>query len=117
MNRRTAANIGWTLGYLAMVLAVIAALRSYRAKALATYASAEADQQWQAWREAADELGRTGPVQRAKPESSEPPALVLMRDHFPACLGISLLLSSCLFVCLMLTVRGALRPTRLPADQ
>ncbi len=113
MVRRTFANICWSLLYLIMVVAIVVGLRSYRAMALATYGSAQADDQWQDWREAAEEIGRSGPVQRDKPQSAEPPPLVLMRDHFPACLGISLLLSSCLFVCLMFTVRGALRPTRL----
>ena len=113
MNRWTSANICWSLAYVGMVVAIVVGLRSYRVMALANYGSAQADDHWQDWREAAEELGRSGPVQRNKPQSAEPPPLVLMRDHFPACLGISLLLSSCLFVCLMFTVRGALRPTRL----
>ena len=50
-------------------------------------------------------------------QSLEPPPLVLMRDHFAACLCISLLLSSCLFGTLMLAVRGAVRPMRLPEEE
>ena len=49
-----------------------------------------------------------GPVKRREPKSLEPPALVLMRDHFAVCLGLALLLSTVLFGTFMFFVRGAL---------
>jgi hypothetical protein len=49
-----------------------------------------------------------GPVKRRVPGSLEPPALVLMRDHFAVCLGFALLLSTVLFGTFMFFVRGAM---------
>ena len=53
-------------------------------------------------------------VQRRAPKSAEPPALVLMRDHFAACLAIAVLLSSVLFGTFMVLVRGALSSRHAP---
>jgi hypothetical protein len=95
---------------------VVLALRGYRESAMSKYGSNDAAVKWQTWRSAADEMGRGGPVHREKPASSEPPPLVLMRDHFAACLGISLLISSCLFMWFMISARGAMRPAVLHDD-
>jgi hypothetical protein len=47
--------------------------------------TADAQVAWDAWRvKAAEQDGTHGPVQRSTPRSGEPPALVLMRDHFAA---------------------------------
>ena len=109
MTLPTPASIGWLFAYVAMLIVIVIGLGKYRETALSTYSSKQADAQWQQWREAAEEMGRVGPVQRRKPKSAEPPPLVLMRDHYAACLGISLLLSSCLFGTLMIVARGAMR--------
>jgi hypothetical protein len=43
---------------------------------------------WQAWRDDVErQQEQPGPVQRRVPKSAEPPALVMMRDHF----GVSLI--------------------------
>jgi hypothetical protein len=47
-------------------------------------------------------------VKRREPKSAEPPALVLMRDHFAVCLSLAVVLSSVLFGTFMFFVRGAL---------
>lgn len=113
MFRLTPGNLGWIAGYLLMLAAIAYGLNHYRTSAVAHYGTDAAGAKWQTWRQAADSLGRDGPVEREAPESVEPPALVLMRDHFAACLGISLLLSSCLYVWFVVSVRGALRPVEL----
>lgn len=109
-------NAAWFLGYVAMMLTVYGGMDRYRDSAMVTYGTEQARENWQDWREAADAMAKDGPVERDKPKSQEPPSLVLMRDHFAACLGISLLLSSCLFVWFMVCVRGALRPVSLYDD-
>ena len=98
MGILTAKNIGWFVGYVLVVFFVIFLLNDYRARAISNYNTPEARQNWQKWREAAQASGRHGGVERSQPKSSEPPSLVLMRDHFAACAGISTLLTSCLYV-------------------
>ena len=115
-KRITIANLLWFHGYLVCMAGVIYALSQYRSNAIVTYGTEDAKTEWQEWRKAADEMGKSGPVERERPESVDPPSLVLMRDHYPACLGISLLLSSCLYVWFMVCARGALRPVSLYDD-
>lgn len=60
---------------------------------------------WQEWRAAAGQ--EDGLVARDPPESDLPPAFVLMRDHFAACLGFSLLMATVLFAAMVFMIRGA----------
>lgn len=117
MFRWTHANVFWLAAYFVTMAAIVMAMRNYRAAAIETYGTNEAGENWQNWRNAAKEIGKGGPVERNSPMSGEPPPLVLMRDHFFSCLGISLLLSSCLFGWLMICVRGALRPVVLNEEE
>lgn len=110
MIRWSPANLVWMIAYLLTMVLIVVGLRSYRDNAIAAYSSVEANRHWNDWRSAASNLEATSPVHRRAPKSDEPPPLVLMRDHFPACLGISLLLSSCLFGWFMICARGAFRP-------
>lgn len=117
MFRLSTANLAWLVAYLAMIIFIVAGLRNYRASAVTHFSTESATSKWQNWRAAAKEIGERGPVEREAPQSPEPPALVLMRDHFAACLGISLLLSSCLFVWFMFCVRGAMKPVELHVER
>jgi hypothetical protein len=99
----------WLLAYFAMLAAVAGGMFYGRAQAVAVYGSGDAQTEWNAWRDdARNMVGSAGPVKRREPQSAEPPALVLMRDHFGACLGLSLVLSSVLCGTFMVLVRGAL---------
>lgn len=109
-------NVAWFVGYLLCMLAIFVSLSRYRSGAIEAYGTDAAAQKWQVWRDAAEELGREGLVAREQPKSSEPPSLVLMRDHFGACLGISLLLSSCLYLWFMVCVRGVFQATTIIED-
>ena len=105
-------SIPWLLAYLAVMALVIGGLIYGRQRALAIYGSEEAQAEWDARREDAKKLASdTGPVKRRVPKSAEPPALVLMRDHFIVCLAGSLLLTSVLFGTFMVLIRGALATT------
>jgi hypothetical protein len=113
MFRWTASNVVWSIAYLLTMAMVVFGMRHYRESAMKTYGTDQANANWQEWRAAATDLADKGPVDRKPPRSVEPPPLVLMRDHFAACLGISLLLSSCLFAWMMICVRGVTRPVVL----
>lgn len=103
------ATLFWLLIYLAILAAVAGAMFWVRGSALAVYGTPAAQAEWDTWREDAKQLAEdTGPVKRRFPKSAQPPALVLMRDHFAVCLGLALVLSTVLFGTLMLFVRGAL---------
>ena len=105
-------SLGWLLAYLTVMAMVCAGLVYGRQQALAVYGSESAQGEWNAWRADAKEMALgAGPVKRREPKSLEPPALVLMRDHFVACLALALVLSSVLFCTFMFFVRGAIAST------
>ena len=105
-------SLGWLLGYLGAMVFVVVGLVYSRQQALATYGSEAAQTEWDTWRSDARDMALgAGPVKRREPKSPEPPALVLMRDHFAACLGLALVLSTVLFGTFMFFVRGALATT------
>lgn len=94
---------------LIVVLAAVAGGMFYaRARAFQVYGGQQSQTEWDAWREDAQELAKgAGPVARRAPKSVSPPALVLMRDYFVTCLGLSLLLSGVLFLTMLAFIRGA----------
>jgi hypothetical protein len=113
MAKATAQNplqfsLAWLLAYVALIALVVGGLFYGRQRAFALYGSESAQAEWDTWREDAKKLAdESGPVKRRIPKSIEPPALVLMRDHFVVCLAGSLLLTSVLFGTFMILVRGA----------
>ena len=108
-------SLGWLLAYCTVMGLVLGGLVYGRSQALATYGSEEAQSEWDTWRGDAKQMADgSGPVKRRAPKSPQPPALVLMRDHFAACVGLAVLLSSVLFVTFMFFIRGALRSSPPP---
>jgi hypothetical protein len=104
------ASLIWLAAYVAVMALVVGGLLYGRSQAIAVYGSGEAQQQWDTWRDDAKEMAAgAGPVKRREPKSAEPPALVLMRDHFLACAALAVLLSSVLFATFMFFLRGALQ--------
>jgi hypothetical protein len=102
-------SLGWLLAYLTFIALVSAGLAYGRQQSLATYGTIAAQNEWDTWRSDAKDMSLgAGPVRRREPKSLQPPALVLMRDHFAACLALALLLSTVLFGTFMFFVRGAL---------
>jgi hypothetical protein len=78
----------WLVGYAAMLGVVLWSMFAARDRAIARLSSPDSLAHWQAWREdVRQQQAAPGPVQRRVPKSSEPPALVLMRDYF----GVALL--------------------------
>ena len=98
----------WLATYVLLIGTVVGGMLFARQQALAIYGTADAQAEWDAWRDKAKQLAEeSGPVKRRVPKSAAPPALVLMRDHFGVCLGLALVLSSVLFAMFVFFVRGA----------
>lgn len=100
--------------YVACVAGVVFGMNCARSHLLAVYGSEQAQGNWQNWRDAAS--ADVGPVERDEPVSDVPPAFVLMRHHFRTCLAFSLLLTTVLFVTLLIMIRGAFFYQRPAAD-
>jgi hypothetical protein len=113
--KASAGTVIWLLMYVAMLAAVIGGMLHVRGVAMEMYGSPEAQAQWNAWRDDAQKMAaEPSVVQRRAPKSAQPPALVLMRDHFAACLAIAVVLSSVLFGTFMILVRGAMSSRHAP---
>jgi hypothetical protein len=135
------AKIACLLAYAVMVSVVVWLMFYARNNVLTTFSTPEARQQWEEWRDKAweqaneKEREKLGPrpektsdqplgkkpkeketVERKIPRSQEPPALVLMRDHFASCLVMVLLICSTIFGAFIFFLQGALAPApKIPA--
>ena len=106
--------LAWTL-YAALLAALVISLLWARQRAIRVYGTREAQAGWDQWVEEAQRQAEgTGPVRRRVPASPAPPALVLMEQHFGACLTAALVLSSAVYWSLAWFVLGAVRRGRLP---
>jgi len=102
-------SVAWLLAYVTVMAVMCAGLAAGRRQLLLTYGSKEAQAEWDQWRSDAKDMAMgAGPVKRREPKSPQPPALVLMRDQFAACLGLALVLSTVLFGTFMFFIRGAM---------
>jgi hypothetical protein len=97
----------WLVVYLADLVAIVAGMFWARQITLRTMDTPEAREQWRAWRESPPNQDSDGPVRRRPPNSTEPPALLLVRDHFAVILSGAVLFGSLLFAAIMLAARGA----------
>ena len=96
----------WLAAYLATVTALVAGTFAARRSALRELSTAQATAEWRQWREAARKETTSGPVRRRLPESTEPPGLVLLRDHFTVVLTAAIVFGSLLFAMAMFAIRG-----------
>ena len=94
-------------GYLIVVAALAFGLFEARKSARDTFSTAGAHQAWDAWRKDTQSPDSSKlPVRRSVPRSTEPPTLVLLRDHFGVCVAAILTLSTILYWTLAFFVRG-----------
>ncbi|HEV3136261.1 MAG TPA: hypothetical protein VGZ26_00130 [Pirellulales bacterium] len=106
-GRHRTENLFWLAAYLAMLAGVIVLVLHARSTTLREMDTPEAHAQWQQWRDAEPNQSESGPVRRRPPSADEPPALLLMRDHFAVVMSGSVIFSSLLFAAIMMAVRGA----------
>jgi hypothetical protein len=99
--------------YAILAASIIGALFKVRENALAEMDNPKARTDWNEWREAAaKETGETTPVRRTAPNTSEPPLLLLMRDHFAAAVFGLLAPATALYVFVAWIVTGVARQSR-----
>jgi hypothetical protein len=74
------------LAWLATMLVSLWLLFLARQHVIATLSTPEAQAEWRRWQqdETARQADQATPARRRAPKSPEPPALMLMRDNFPA---------------------------------
>ena len=84
-GRRKRIVLAWLAGWLLLMAGGGWLLADLRARSLEEGAQTEARQEWQTWKEAVERGdAQLGPVARRPLKSDEPPAVVLLRDHFAA---------------------------------
>lgn len=107
LNRQSFACL-LAAGYLLLMVAIVLGLVQGRRWAQSTLSSAKAQDDWQRFRNDVEtQVESDSPVRRRVPKSTEPPGLVLMRDHFATCTTISLVLSTMLYAALAFLAYGA----------
>ncbi len=82
-----------------------------RERVIASLSNPQAQAQWQRWREdaASQQADPNAAVRRRAPKSPEPPALVLMRDSFPAIVAAMLTVTTLCFAFAVMSLRGIVR--------
>ncbi|MFM7844803.1 MAG: hypothetical protein ACKPEY_11310 [Planctomycetota bacterium] len=109
--------IGILASLVLVVGGVIAGMFYLRAQAIATYGTPAALEEWGEWRSAAAmQAAEQRPVERKIPKSAEPPALVLMRDYFPACTAAAAAAAAGCYLVFAFLLRGVLTGHRGLAD-
>ncbi|HUY92992.1 MAG TPA: hypothetical protein VMV10_29955 [Pirellulales bacterium] len=103
----------WLVAYLATMAGLAAALVYVRRQTVAQLSSPKAMADWQAWKaETERQAERPGASGRRPVRSDEPPALVLLRDHFAPIMAMSLTVATFLFGFLAMILRGAVRGSK-----
>jgi hypothetical protein len=102
------ANLLWLAAYLVYLAGVVALVFWARRTTLREMDTPEARAAWTTWREAPTNQSGDGPVRRRAPTSTEPPALVLVRDYFSVVMCGAIVFGSLLFAALMLAARGVM---------
>ena len=107
----------WLMAYLVFLVGLVLLMLQLRTSTLASLDNAGAREDWQQWKaDAAKTPQYRNPVARRPPQSDEPPALILMRDHFAVMLTGAVLFGSLLLGVLMVAVRGSLSRGRPAAS-
>ncbi|MEX0612836.1 MAG: hypothetical protein WD738_22820 [Pirellulales bacterium] len=99
----------WIIGYAVGSCIVVWSMLAARDRAITELSTPQSVAQWQAWRTDVEQQQTTpGPVQRRVPKSSQPPALILMRDYFAVSLVGAVLFSTLLYWVIAWLVTGML---------
>lgn len=107
----------WLVAYVLTLVGIVALMLQMRSTALREMDTPEAHAQWQEWRESKPNQDTSGPVKRRPPKAGEPPALMLLRDHFAVVMTGAVLFGSLLFGAIMLAFWGAFATAPPPDTQ
>ena len=106
-SKLSAGLLLWLAAYAIVMAALAATLLYARRQVVAQLSTPQALADWQAWKaETERQAKQPGASARRPVRSDEPPALVLLRDHFAPIMGMSLTVATFLFGFMMLVVRG-----------
>jgi hypothetical protein len=107
----------WATGFVALVVVVIFGMLKTRDWAIKRLSTPESIDEWQQWRDdVQQQQSQGGPVRRRAPTSDEPPALILMRDHFAASLAGAVLFCAALYWVIAWFVSGVMNHRRPTPD-
>ncbi len=105
----------WILALLILILgemALVLWLRDSRQTWIDNNSTPEVQASWQEWKKDAakqDGSAGTGPVKRKVPKSSEPPFVVLLRDHFGVVQTAAVVFSTVLYLFALILIRGLMQ--------
>ncbi|HVW36495.1 MAG TPA: hypothetical protein VHB99_04290 [Pirellulales bacterium] len=109
-SKLSAGLLLWLAAYAIVMAALAATLLYARQQVVAQLSSPQALADWQAWKAETERQAKQPVASARRPvRSDEPPALVLLRDHFAPIMAMSLTVASFLFGFMMLVVRGVRR--------
>ena len=102
-------NLLMLAAYVILIVAMAGGLLFARSRVLGRLDADNSQAAWQQWRQEAERQSEgRGPVDRRPPTATEPPTVLLLRDHFGTCLTLTLLISTVLFATLAFMIRGVL---------
>ena len=108
MTKQIYTNLLWAAAYGIFLAIAVGSLFWVRSNVAQQFQDAQSQSDWDLWRqEAARQSQGKGPVQRRVPQSTQPPIVVLMGQHFAVCVAAVATLGSALFGTLMFLIRGA----------
>jgi len=102
----------WIVALLILILgevALVSWLRDSRQTWIDNNSTPAVQASWEEWRaDAAKQTGAagTGPVKRKMPKSSEPPFVVLLRDHFGVVQAAAVVFSAVMYLFALILIRG-----------
>lgn len=107
MSRKDA---GWVALLLFLVLGMGVGTWTVRQRLLNQYSAEQAAERWQEWKQATESMAvDPGPTVRSPVSTELPPAYILLRDHFAACIGGVMVTSGVFFGVILWMLRGVLR--------
>jgi Na+/H+-dicarboxylate symporter len=102
-------QLGWFVGYLITMAAILCGMIALRNKQLDGNHSASTQADWQQWRHEVERQSTgKGPVQRSIPKSLDPPIMILFSENFAVILIFSLLFGSAFYFIFYFFVRATL---------
>lgn len=108
--------IAW-LGFAIALAAAVGVVVEARRRTLVALDTPEANAQWQVWREDTIRQSRdTGPATRRPAKAFEPPLLIMLRDHFGAAIGSTVVAVTIFYWFLAFLIPGSLQQSAAPSE-
>ena len=100
----------WLLGFVILLSSVALGFHVTRDRVLRKSSPELTTQRWLEWQEATQAMAsEPGPTTRTPLQTTEPPALTLLRDHYAACMFAVVTTCGVFFGVILWMLRGVLR--------